>query len=507
MHIPKGASQTCALLTFDDALNCPQHDDYDAARWLYVPPYYTEYRYILGTRGENPLICIGINPSTAQPGDLDNTLKSVERIALGNGYDSFTMFNVYPQRATDPNAMDTTFNRALHEQNMAAFRYVLGQYAPGNRPAVWAAWGTLIEKRPYLFDALEEMLAIGEEFHAQWLTFGPRSKAGHPHHPLYLRRDSVPEPFDVRAYCAAQRDMQDAAELMTGQTDAELKALCQEELTGAKKRAAALEQELRVLLLPHDPNDEKNVILEIRPGVGGEESALFAHSLFRMYSLYAAARGWTVELLNYNETELGGIKEADFMICGAGAYSRLKFESGVHRVQRVPETESGGRVHTSTATVAVLPEMEQADVDLRPEDIEMQVYRSSGAGGQHINKTSSAVRLIHRPTGIVVACQEERSQFQNRERCMMMLSSKLYQLEQERIESAVSSERRSQVGSGMRNEKIRTYNFPQSRVTDHRIGLTLYQLDSILNGGLDLILDALIAADRAEKLRESMENG
>ena len=208
--------------------------------------------------------------------------------------------------------------------------------------------------------------------------------------------------------------------------------------------------------------------------------------------------GWTVELLNYSETELGGIKEADFMICGRGAYSRLKFESGVHRVQRVPETESGGRVHTSTATVAVLPEMEQADVDLRPEDIEMQVYRSSGAGGQHINKTSSAVRLIHRPTGIVVACQEERSQFQNRERCMMMLSSKLYQLEQERIESAVSSERRSQVGSGMRNEKIRTYNFPQSRVTDHRIGLTLYQLDSILNGGLDPILDALIAADQAE---------
>lgn len=205
MHIPKGASQTCALLTFDDALHCTEHDDYDAARWLYVPPYYTEYRYILGTRGANPLICIGINPSTAQPGDLDNTLKSVERIALGNGYDSFTMFNVYPQRATDPNAMDTTFNRALHEQNMAAFRYVLGQYAPGNRPAVWAAWGTLIEKRPYLFDALEDMLAIGEEFHAQWLTFGPRSKAGHPHHPLYLRRDSVPEPFDVRAYCAAQR--------------------------------------------------------------------------------------------------------------------------------------------------------------------------------------------------------------------------------------------------------------------------------------------------------------
>ncbi len=354
----------------------------------------------------------------------------------------------------------------------------------------------MLDKLKQVEDRYEELCARAEQpdFYAD-----PKKAAAW----LREQKELAPIVAAYRSYCAAQRDMQDAAELMAGQADAELKALCQEELTGAKKRAAALEQELRVLLLPHDPNDGKNVILEIRPGVGGEESALFAHSLFRMYSLYAAARGWTVELLNYSETELGGIKEADFMICGAGAYSRLKFESGVHRVQRVPETESGGRVHTSTATVAVLPEMEQADVDLRPEDIEMQVYRSSGAGGQHINKTSSAVRLIHRPTGIVVACQEERSQFQNRERCMMMLSSKLYQLEQERIESAVSSERRSQVGSGMRNEKIRTYNFPQGRVTDHRIGLTLYQLDSILNGGLDPILDALIAADQAEKLRRS----
>ena len=203
MHIPKGASQTCALLTFDDALHCSQRDDYDAARWLYVPPYYTEYRYILGTRGENPLICIGINPSTAQPGDLDNTLKSVERIALGNGYDSFTMFN--PQRATDPNAMDTTFNRALHEQNMAAFRYVLGQYAPGNRPAVWDAWGTLIEKRDYLWPCLEDMIALGREYGARWVTCGRRSKAGHPHHPLYLRADAQAEPFDVEEYVRAQQ--------------------------------------------------------------------------------------------------------------------------------------------------------------------------------------------------------------------------------------------------------------------------------------------------------------
>ena len=222
--------------------------------------------------------------------------------------------------------------------------------------------------------------------------------------------------------------------------------------------------------------------------------------------MYAETQGWKLSLMDMSETELGGLKEVVFVIDGDGAYSRLKFESGVHRVQRVPETESGGRVHTSTATVAVLPEMEEADVDIRPEDIEMQVYRSSGAGGQHINKTSSAVRLIHKPTGIVVACQEERSQFQNREKCMMMLSSKLYQMEQERIESEYSGQRRSQVGSGMRNEKIRTYNFPQSRVTDHRIGLTLYKIDSVMNGDLDEIIGALIAADQAEKLRESSEN-
>ena len=323
----------------------------------------------------------------------------------------------------------------------------------------------------------------------------------------YLREQKELEPLvnAYRAYRRAKQDMADALELMSGQNDAELKALCQEEFADAKKRGEALEQELKILLLPQDPNDNKSVIMEIRGGVGGEESALFAHSLFRMYNLYAAARGWSVELLNYAETELGGIKEADFEIRGTGAFSRLKFESGVHRVQRVPETESGGRVHTSTATVAVLPEMEEAEVDIRPEDIEMQVYRSSGAGGQHINKPSSAVRLIHKPTGIVVACQEERSQFQNREKCMMMLSSKLYQMEQERIESAYSGQRRSQVGSGMRNEKIRTYNFPQSRVTDHRIGLTLYKIDSIMNGNLDELIDALIAADQAEKLRESGE--
>ena len=292
--------------------------------------------------------------------------------------------------------------------------------------------------------------------------------------------------------------MDDAEELMS---DPEMKELCQQTYSDAKAEKERLYRELQILLLPKDPNDGKSVIVEIRGGVGGEESALFAHSLFRMYSMYAARKGWTVELLNYNETELGGVKEADFVINGRGAYSRMKYESGVHRVQRVPETESGGRVHTSTATVAVLPEMEEVDVQINPADIEMQVYRASGAGGQHVNKTSSAVRLIHKPSGIVVACQEERSQVQNREKCMRMLASKLYEQEQQRVESEVTGLRRSQVGTGMRNERIRTYNFPQGRVTEHRVGLTLYKIDSVMDGDLDEIIDALATADQAEKLK------
>ena len=302
------------------------------------------------------------------------------------------------------------------------------------------------------------------------------------------------------AYEAALRDMEDAQELMS---DPEMKELCQETYLDAKARKEELYRQLQILLLPKDPNDEKSVIVEIRGGVGGEESALFAHSLFRMYSMYAAKMGWTIELLNYNDTELGGVKEADFIVNGRGAYSRLKYESGVHRVQRVPETESGGRVHTSTATVAVLPEMEDVDVQINPADIEMQVYRASGAGGQHVNKTSSAVRLIHKPSGIVVACQEERSQLQNREKCMRMLASKLYEIEQERIESQHTGLRRSQVGTGMRNERIRTYNFPQGRVTDHRVNLTLYKIDAVMDGALDEIIDALATADQAEKLKNS----
>lgn len=305
------------------------------------------------------------------------------------------------------------------------------------------------------------------------------------------------------AYRKAQAEESEALALQAGETDPELRELCREQYQAAREAQQRLEQELKILLLPRDPNDEKNVIVEIRGGVGGEESALFAHSLFRMYAMYAASKGWSVELLNYNETELGGIKEADFLINGRGAWSRMKFESGVHRVQRVPETESGGRVHTSTATVAVLPEMEEVDVEIRPEDVEMQVYRASGAGGQHVNKTSSAVRLIHKPSGLVVSCQEERSQVQNREKCMRMLASKLYELEQARVSGEITGLRRSQVGTGMRNERIRTYNFPQGRVTDHRIGLTLYKIDAVMDGALDELIDALATADQAEKLKNA----
>ena len=310
--------------------------------------------------------------------------------------------------------------------------------------------------------------------------------------------ESIVEAY--RAYRRAEQDMAEAQELMA---EPEMKELCQETYVHAKARKEELYEQLQILLLPKDPNDDKSVIVEIRGGVGGEESALFAHSLFRMYSMYAAAKGWSIELMNYNDTELGGVKEADFVINGRGAYSRMKYESGVHRVQRVPETESGGRVHTSTATVAVLPEMEEVDVQINPADIEMQVYRASGAGGQHVNKTSSAVRLIHKPSGIVVSCQEERSQVQNREKCMRMLASKLYDQEQERLDSEITGLRRSQVGSGMRNERIRTYNFPQGRVTDHRIGLTLYKIDSVMDGDLDELINALAAADQAEKLKHS----
>ena len=317
---------------------------------------------------------------------------------------------------------------------------------------------------------------------------------------LREKNDLQPIVECYQSYNRALTDMEDALELMS---DPDMKEFCQEAYQTAKQSSEELFRQLQILLLPKDPNDEKSVIVEIRGGVGGEESALFAHSLFRMYSMYAAQKGWSIELMTYNDTELGGVKEADFVIRGRGAWSRMKYESGVHRVQRVPETESGGRVHTSTATVAVLPEMEEVDVQINPSDIEMQVYRASGAGGQHVNKTSSAVRLIHKPSGIGVACQEERSQVQNREKCMRLLASKLYEQEQERLNSEVTGMRRSQVGTGMRNERIRTYNFPQGRVTDHRVGLTLYKIDAIMDGSIDEIIDALATADQAEKLKNS----
>ena len=311
------------------------------------------------------------------------------------------------------------------------------------------------------------------------------------------QKDLAPLVDAYRRYRQALADREEALSLLS---DPDLKDLAREELERAEADAARLEEELRILLLPKDPNDGKNVIVEIRGGAGGEEAALFAHSLYRMYSMYADARGWTTEVANLNETELGGIKEISFLIEGSGAWSRLKYESGVHRVQRVPETESGGRIHTSTVTVAVLPEMEEVEFQIDPNDLKIDTFRSSGAGGQHINKTESAIRITHLPTGTVVECQDERSQYKNKDRAMKILVSRLYDAEVQRQNAAYAAERKSQVGTGDRSERIRTYNFPQGRVTDHRIGLTLYKLDQILNGDLDEIIDALTLADQAARL-------
>ncbi len=301
-----------------------------------------------------------------------------------------------------------------------------------------------------------------------------------------------------REYKKVKQSMEEAEELMQ---DLDMKELAEEEYYRSKEHLPKIEEELKVLLIPKDPDDDKNIMCEIRAGAGGEEAALFAGTLFRMYSMYAEKKHWKLEVLNENETGLGGYKEISFMITGKGVYSRLKFESGVHRVQRVPDTESSGRIHTSTATVAVLPVVEDVEIEINPSDIKMEVFRASGAGGQHINKTSSAVRLIHEPTGIVVECQTERSQFQNKDNAMKMLRTKLYEIEKEKQDSEIANSRKVQVGSGDRSEKIRTYNYPQGRITDHRIGMSIYQMENFLNGDIDEMVDNLIAADRAERLK------
>ena len=349
----------------------------------------------------------------------------------------------------------------------------------------------LVEKR---FGELEEALAQGD-------LYADPEKAARL---LKEQKELTPVVEAYRAYRRTQKDMEDTQELMHSE-EGEMRELAQAEFEESKDRLEELEQQIRLLLLPKDENDDKNVIVEIRGGVGGEEAALFAHSLFRMYSMYAERKRYTVEVLSSNETELGGIKEISFEVRGAGAFSRFKFESGTHRVQRVPETESSGRIHTSAATVAVLPEAEEVEVQIDPGDLQIDTYRSGGAGGQHVNKTESAIRITHTPTGLVVECQDERSQHKNRDRAMKILRTKLYEMQQQALNKERASERRSQVGSGDRSERVRTYNYPQGRVTDHRIGLTLHRLDAVLDGDLDEIIDALIAADQAEKLRAGTE--
>ena len=305
-----------------------------------------------------------------------------------------------------------------------------------------------------------------------------------------------------REYKKAKQDFEEAKQMAS---DSELKELAEMEMDELREKIPQLEEELKILLIPKDPDDDKNIICEIRAGAGGDEAALFAGTLFRMYTMYAEMKHWKIDILNENETEMGGYKEVTFMVTGKGVYSRLKFESGVHRVQRVPDTESSGRIHTSTATVAVLPVVEDVEIEINPADVRMEVFRASGAGGQKVNKTSSAVRLIHEPTGIVAECQTERSQTQNREYAMRLLKSRLYEIEKQKRDEELQNERKSQVGTGDISEKIRTYNYPQGRITDHRIGYSIFQMENFLNGHIDEMIDNLIAADRAEKLKGNEE--
>ena len=357
-----------------------------------------------------------------------------------------------------------------------------------------------------MFDRLDDMLRHYEELMLELNNPSVAEDQRKFRKLMKEQADLAPIIDAYKQYKQAKQDVEDSLALLDEESDEEMKELAKEELADAKKRIEELEQELKILLLPKDPNDEKNVIVEIRAGAGGDEAALFASELYRMYVHYAESQHWKTEMINVSESGIGGMKEVEFMITGHGAYSKLKYESGVHRVQRVPETESGGRIHTSTATVAIMPEAEEFDVVIDDKDIRIDVMRASGNGGQCVNTTDSAVRLTHIPTGIVIYSQTEKSQLQNKEKAFRLLRSKLYDMELERRQNEEAAERRSQIGTGDRSEKIRTYNFPQGRVTDHRIKLTLYKIDAIMDGDIQELIDSLIAADQAAKLAKMNEN-
>ncbi len=357
-----------------------------------------------------------------------------------------------------------------------------------------------------MFDRLDDMLRHYEELMLELNNPSVAEDQRKFRKLMKEQADLAPIVDAYKQYKQAKQDVEDSLALLDEESDEEMKELAKEELADAKKRIEELEQELKILLLPKDPNDEKNVIVEIRAGAGGDEAALFASELYRMYVHYAESQHWKTEMINVSESGIGGMKEVEFMITGHGAYSKLKYESGVHRVQRVPETESGGRIHTSTATVAIMPEAEEFDVVIDDKDIRIDVMRASGNGGQCVNTTDSAVRLTHIPTGIVIYSQTEKSQLQNKEKAFRLLRSKLYDMELERRQNEEAAERRSQIGTGDRSEKIRTYNFPQGRVTDHRIKLTLYKIDAIMDGDIQELIDSLIAADQAAKLAKINEN-
>ena len=358
-----------------------------------------------------------------------------------------------------------------------------------------------------MFDRLEDMLAKYEELMAE--LNDPQLALDQARYKMVMKEQANLSPIveAYRAYKKAQETIEESEEMLGCESDEEMRELLKEELAGAKEEMASLEEKLKILLLPKDPNDDRNVVMEIRAGAGGDEAALFAAELYRMYVHYAESRRWKTEMVEVNEIGIGGMKSVTFIISGQGAYSRLKYESGVHRVQRVPKTESGGRIHTSTATVAVMPEADEVenDIVIDPKDIRIDVFRSSGNGGQCVNTTDSAVRLTHYPTGIVISCQDEKSQLKNRDKAMRVLKAMLYEMELEKRASEEAEERRSQIGTGDRSEKIRTYNFPQGRVSDHRINLTLYKIDQIMNGDLDEVIDSLIAADQAAKLSKMNE--